>query len=60
MGHRRDLNSLSAGSRMTLRGLMLSYINDAVVWAITVDEVPMLHRECKAILLARSGSGGAG
>ena len=35
-------------------------VNDAVVWAITVDEVPMLHRECKAILLARSSSGGAG
>jgi hypothetical protein len=33
MGHRRDLNSLSAASRSTLRTLMLSYINDAVVWA---------------------------
>lgn len=33
MGHRRDLNSLSAASRSTLRTLMLSYINDVVVWA---------------------------
>jgi hypothetical protein len=33
MGHRPDLNSLSATSRATLRTMMLSYINDAVVWA---------------------------
>ncbi len=37
MGHRPDLNSLSAGSRATLRGLMLTYINDAVVWAHNPD-----------------------
>jgi hypothetical protein len=33
MGHRRDLNSLSAASRTQLRNLMLNYITDAVVWA---------------------------
>ena len=33
MGHRPDLNSLPAASRTNLRNLMLTYINDAVVWA---------------------------
>src|SRR5919197_5715004 len=32
MGHRRDLNTLSPGERTSLVNLMLTYINDAVVW----------------------------
>jgi len=31
-------------------------VNDAVVWAITADEVPVLRGECEAILSARGGS----
>jgi tyrosinase-like protein/repeat uncharacterized protein DUF346 len=37
MSHRRDLNSLSATERTTLRDLMLTYINDAVVWSHNPD-----------------------
>jgi len=33
MSHRRNLNSLTGPERTTLVGLMLNYINDAVVWA---------------------------
>ena len=33
MSHRRSLNSLSVAERNTLVGLMLNYINDAVVWS---------------------------
>ncbi|HLN35132.1 MAG TPA: tyrosinase family protein [Nitrososphaeraceae archaeon] len=32
MGHRRDLNSLSAADRTALVNLMLNYINDDIVW----------------------------
>ena len=34
-------------------------INDAVVWAITADEVPVLGRECERILATRVASGEA-
>lgn len=34
-------------------------VNDAVVWAITADEVPVLRQECERILAARIASGEA-
>ena len=34
-------------------------VNDAVVWAITADQVPVLRQECERILAARVASGGA-
>ncbi len=34
-------------------------VNDAVVWAITAGEVPVLRQECELILAARSAGAGA-
>ena len=34
-------------------------VNDAVVWAITADQVPALRQECERILAARVAGGEA-
>lgn len=34
-------------------------INDAVVWAIAIDEAPVLGEECRLILADRSNAAGA-